>query len=186
MKPIMKTKKKKNALFSMLKVNDYLIIVLILVIVINTITKLSTNQKKLINYKFALIEENVNAYKAGINSNIIERLIILTNVINSTTIISNIYPHLLKKISTDKSINRFGKFNNIDDSFIFDSSSEINKSLSFGVDNVFSVHDKLYIQIGNFYYKEGDTINGKLIDSISPSFVVIDGKYYPIQKEKNK
>lgn len=184
----MKTQKKKNTVFSKLKVNDYLIIVLILVIVINTITKLSTNQKKLINYKFALIEENVNLYKSSINSNIIDRLSTLTNVLNTTTIITNIYPHLLKKILTEKSINRFGNSKNFfnNDSTIFDSSTDRNKSLQFDFDNVFSVQDKLYIQIGNFYFKEGDTINGKLIDSISPSFVVIDGQYYPIRKDKKK
>lgn len=177
---------KKKSPFSKLKVNDYLIIVLILVIVINTITKLSTNQKKLINFKFALIEENINSYKGSINSNIINRLSILTNVLNTTTIISNIYPHLLKKISTDKSINRFGNSKNFFNNNGVDSSIEQNQSFQYCFDNVFSVHDKLYIQIGNFYYKEGDTINGKLIDSISPSFVVIDGKYYPIERKKNK
>lgn len=179
----MKTQKKKNSVFAKLKVNDYLIIVLILVIVINTITKLSTNQKKLIQYRFALIEENVNSYKSSINSNIINRLSTLTNFLNTANMISNIYPQLLKKIVSEKSLNRFGHLSN---SLEFEKSTDTNKPLQYYIDNVFSVQGKLYIQIGNFYYKEGDTLNGKNIDSISPSFVVIDGQYYPIVKDKKK
>lgn len=178
-------KSKKN-LLSRLQINDYLIIILIFVILVNIITRLSSNEKNLIKYQFALIEENINTYKASVNSNIIEKLSVLTNVLNTTTIVSNIYPRIIKKIQADK----FGKFSNkIQNSFNTNndfSTDSSNNKLNYVFDNVFSVQDKLYIQIGNFYYKEGDTLNGKNIDSISPSFVVIDGQYYPIVKDKKK
>lgn len=180
----MKTQNKKKSLFSSLKINDYLIIVLIIVILINIITRLSTNQKKLINYQFALIEENVNSYKSNINSNIINRLSTLTNFLNTANMISNIYPFIIKKIQSDKIGNFSNKIKNsfnTNNDFSTDSS---NNKLNYVFDNVFSVQGKLYIQIGNFYYKEGDTLNGKNIDSISPSFVVIEGEYYPIMKGK--
>jgi hypothetical protein len=178
--------KSKKTLLSRLQINDYLIIILIFVILVNIITRLNSNDKNLIKYQFALIEENINTYKASVNSNIIEKLSVLTNVLNSTTIISNIYPLIIKKIQTDKIFNSKNKFENslnINNDLSDDSS---NNKLNYVFDNVFSVKDKLYIQIGNFYYKEGDTLNGKNIDSISPSFVVIDGQYYPVLKDKKK
>lgn len=154
----MKKKKKSKFTFSG---NHLFLIFVIIAISYNTYIHSTHSAYKYYKDNIRRLEEDLKAYRALINKDILFRLSTLTNFLPSVN-----RPYQYTQVSSDIKLDPI----------------EVAPSNypSFKFDAYFESGSKQYARSGFKYYTSGDEINGLPIRSISPQFVQIADRFYPI------
>lgn len=158
------TTKKKKANFNW---NYIFLGFVFLAIIYNSIVHIRHPAYRYYKSQIEILKKDLIDYRRRINIEIIGRLTQLTNIVTRS---SSILP--------DGSDFKFAgniPFNDNDNSTISTNYP------SFSFDHFSEVSDRPYVSSGAKYYTIGDNINGYIIRSISPQFVQIGDRFFPIK-----